>query len=772
MTEISKGTIGNITLTAKWTKIEYSITYLNVNGATNNNPLSYTIESNNISLADLSLSGYVFLGWYNENGQVTTIPQGSVGDIVLTAKWESLYNIIYTNTKSATNKNPTSYTANDGIIELVDLTKTGYTFDGWYEGDTKITHIDSTEKKDITLDARWTANQYTVTINGNGGRVYSSKIIVTYGEPMPDYSGMPTRRGYDFTGLYSSSGYKYYNSDLTSARTWNIASDTTLTAKWSEQPYQVTTKGPFILNSSGEIENLCEYYFTAEETGSYYIQVYHSSTKCRGYNQYDGHWCCRHGFSISISDENGEALWLYTKGLTSGDIICKTSFNSSQVGTSTTQYKNFENDTRFEISFNVEKGKTYKILAQNTGRVYSEYSSDYEYNYKDQYHDIASCYGNKAKYRVTKENGEFVDVNTKDEVHQITFINTDGAENPNGRYFVQNREYILLEPIKDGYSFEGWYLNDEKVTTLSNITSDITLEARWSLIEYTATFYDGEQVLGTTKFSVENYIIADFPKLPQKEHYTSSWEYQMALADISISVKYTPIEYVIIYKNIGNSTNYNATTYNIEDWIFLHRLSREGCDFVGWRNENGDMVTSIPAGSFGNITLIAVWDNYTEYTIEFVDNTYGSTVENIIYNVDSETITLPQLADESDYYFVGWYIGDVKYEVIPTGTFGDLKLVARWASKTISYGSASVYNVSLSGGSAYVQSVSTNKTWDSSKKAWLVGVTVTVRINPQTSATYEVHLGSMYLGTVSFQGYSSYESQSRTVTRYLSPGTY
>ena len=79
----------NLTLTAKWTLITYTITYAGLDGATNpNTATTYTIETDDITLSNASKTGYTFGGWKNANGDaVTKITKGSTGDLVLTAQW-------------------------------------------------------------------------------------------------------------------------------------------------------------------------------------------------------------------------------------------------------------------------------------------------------------------------------------------------------------------------------------------------------------------------------------------------------------------------------------------------------------------------------------------------------------------------------------------------------------------------------------------------------------------------------------------------------------
>lgn len=88
--------VGNqkeVTLYAKWGDFTtYKITY-DLNGGTNakTNPSTYTMNSDDITLADASKERCKFTGWYTDKEctkQITSIPKGSYGNLVLYAGWE------------------------------------------------------------------------------------------------------------------------------------------------------------------------------------------------------------------------------------------------------------------------------------------------------------------------------------------------------------------------------------------------------------------------------------------------------------------------------------------------------------------------------------------------------------------------------------------------------------------------------------------------------------------------------------------------------------
>lgn len=132
---------------------------------------------------------------------------------------------------------------NGGTVSAPSVpTKTGYTFSKWQLGGEDY-DFSSAVTGNITLDAVWTANEYEVTFDKNGGQDYGDNgVTATYGAAMPSYSLNPRRTGYTFMGYYdaASDGKKYYNADKSSALNWDKATDATLYAQWTPNNYTIT----------------------------------------------------------------------------------------------------------------------------------------------------------------------------------------------------------------------------------------------------------------------------------------------------------------------------------------------------------------------------------------------------------------------------------------------------------------------------------------------------------------------------------------------------
>ncbi len=233
---IKSGSSGDLSLSAKWAVHNYSITYENTQGAVNDNPSTYTIETQDFTLVDAEKTAYVFDGWWTKDGtedgewgsKVTKISKGSTKDKVFYAKWKVADLVItYANVDGATNPNPSSFTT-DEAITLKDASKPGYVFDGWYdESGDKVTEIPKGTKAAITLSAKWTAATYSITYKNCSGATNPNKTSYVYKQATFALLD-PTKAGYSFVNWTDSNGnavsYVYSGTmgNLTFSANWKL----------------------------------------------------------------------------------------------------------------------------------------------------------------------------------------------------------------------------------------------------------------------------------------------------------------------------------------------------------------------------------------------------------------------------------------------------------------------------------------------------------------------------------------------------------------------
>ena|GEM_PF-2643212 len=130
------------------------------------------------------------------------------------------------------------------VSQPSDPTRTGYDFSGWQLSGANYSFL-SDVNTNITLDAVWSAKNYTVTISKNYGSAATKDYEATYDADMPDMSDFNsfTRAGYTLLGIFANAdgtGTKYYNEDKSSANVWDQAEDKTIYAAWSPKNYTIT----------------------------------------------------------------------------------------------------------------------------------------------------------------------------------------------------------------------------------------------------------------------------------------------------------------------------------------------------------------------------------------------------------------------------------------------------------------------------------------------------------------------------------------------------
>ena len=142
--------------------------------------------------------------WLDSNGN-SYAPGASVpADVTeLTVQWTAPTYTVTLNAGDGTinSGNVTSYTYGVGATLPTDVTRTGYTFKGWYDNEnltgSPVTVIGDTETGNKEYWAKWEINQYTVTVKPENGE---ADITITQDYGTPITAPTLTREGYQFNG--------------------------------------------------------------------------------------------------------------------------------------------------------------------------------------------------------------------------------------------------------------------------------------------------------------------------------------------------------------------------------------------------------------------------------------------------------------------------------------------------------------------------------------------------------------------------------------------
>ena len=297
-------------------------------------------------------------------------------------------------------------------------------------------------------------------------------------------------------------------------------------------------------------------------------------------------------------------------------------FDFDTTGTTAKIYKNVSNTTDI-----IDLSKAISVTEGCTWRMYKDFSGEEEYKLKSMSLSIGE---NKAYIVVYHPNGE------------------DFTRYELSLYRLDMKEYSFI--------FDGEVYQSGTVEELSSVESPSTNPQKtgYDFVGWTA---DGEFV---------------------------SFPYQVTNG-VEFLASFSPIEYEINYELNGGANGENPSKYTIEVAISLANPTRAFYEFCGWYENadfEGEAVTNIEAGAYGEKTYYAKWSPIT-YDINYELN--GGT--NNAQNPDSyntETSVELKAPTKDGYTFGGWYDnagfdGEQVVEIL-LGSNGNKTFYAKWTA--------------------------------------------------------------------------------------------
>ena len=178
-----------------------------------------------------------FFMWLGSNGKFYAPGDSVPAEVTkLTAQWTAPTYAVTLNTNGGTiadGKDVTGYTYGVGATLPTDVTRTGYTFKGWYDNESltgsPVTAIGGTEMGNKEYWAKWEINQYTIAYDLAGGTAEGNPDTYTV-ETGAFTLKNPTKSGYTFTG-WSGTGLDGENNMTVTIPTGSTG-NRTYTAHW------------------------------------------------------------------------------------------------------------------------------------------------------------------------------------------------------------------------------------------------------------------------------------------------------------------------------------------------------------------------------------------------------------------------------------------------------------------------------------------------------------------------------------------------------------
>ncbi len=634
--------LGDITINAVYTPIEYTVNYENLEGAENPNPATYNITTEREFLP-LTREGYEFVGWYYKGFPIFEILPGNMGEITLSAEWKkATFDITYSGCEGAKHDNPSVYNPHNGSVELKPADRDWYRFDGWYldsEYTRPIAALDTSISLDTVIYAKWTAIAYTARYMADG--IIVAEYVFDANNKSWTVPNIPVKTGY--TGAWENKEVAPH--------------DMLINATYTPIQYSITYEGII----DGDI-NLNKSYYTIEDN----VILLESAIR----SGYDFIGWYRNGSEVSsiVIDK--------LDGITVTAVWQPTTYTIEYVNTRGADISSLPK------TFNIET-ETFAIPANMSakGAIFIGWTLNGN--------NISSIEKGSMGNIIVSANWNYVN-------YDILYEGLNGTENTNKeKYTVNDEAFNLAELKRDGYTFDGWYLDGEKVTFVNTqLCRDLTIEARWTPIKYSIEYndvYDVDVSSFPSEYTIETETFALPTSLGVKGMAFAGWTYKNnnitevekgSVGNLTLVANWRYIEYNITYEGLSGATNSNKNKYTIADGeIKLSDVVREGYDFVGWYL-NDTKISAVDTELVTDLTVEARWTP-TTYRIEYI-NTFNADISSlpVEYNIETETFSIPTGISMSGALFKGWVCDGISVTEVQKGSIGDIVLSGEWEYTT------------------------------------------------------------------------------------------
>jgi uncharacterized repeat protein (TIGR02543 family) len=668
-------TIGNVTLFAVWTPIDYTITF-NANGGTGTMAAQvFTVVGEPVNANSFARAGYTFAGWATTPTGPVAVANSAVyntaGNVNLYAVWTPVNYTITFNANGGTGTMAAQvFTVVGEPVNANTFTRAGYAFAGWARTATgPVAVANSTTYNtagNVLLYAVWTPIEYTITFNANGGTgSMPVQVFTVLGEPVN--TNAFTRAGYTFAGWARSATGTVA---VANSATYNTAGNVVLFAVWTPVDYTIT------FSANGGAGTMAAQVFTVVG------EPVNANTFTRAGYTFAG-WARSATSAVAVANSATYntagnvtlfAVWMPIDYTITFNANGGTGAMAAQVFTVVGEPVNANTFTR--------AGYTFAGWARSaTGAVAVANSATY------------NTAGNVTLFAVWTP----VD-------YTITFNANGGMGTMAAQVFT-----VVGEPVnantftRAGYTFAGWARSATGAMAVANSATyntigNVTLFAVWTPVDYTITFNAnggtgtmaaqvftvvGEPVNANT-FTRAGYTFAGWARSATGAVAVANSASYNTIGNVTLFAAWTPVDYTITFNANGGTGTMAAQVFTVVgEPVNANTFTRAGYTFAGWaRSATGAVAVANSAtyNTAGNVTLFVVWTPVT-YTVTFNANGGTGTMAAMTFTVAGRALTANTFA-RAGYTFAGWARSAIGAVVVANSatynTAGNVSLFAVW----------------------------------------------------------------------------------------------
>ena len=588
-------------------------------------------------------------------------------------------------------------------------TKPGYSFDGWYNGLTKVEN-GATVTSPMTLTAHWKAAQVSYT-------------VIHWWENADDdgYSFHESENKTGMTGTEANAkakSYEGFTAQPVAKKTIKGDGSTIVSVYYKRNVYEVKFYSYTIYNWFGRVEKSSEEYVDLRITAKYGQDISKkwptksgSSTWSTTDDDYNG------PFQVNIATMPLEGAKFYGP---------KTGY-----GSETAYY--YVEVLPGEPSEVTKDGIRYKLDHKDTSP-----GTGYSVSKEDQYPLTGYTFNKNVSTRTGKSYDDAKFYYTRN-TYNIKFINKgkeDKSVDKKYQQSISNENYTPARPssLPDYYEFDGWYDNElcegEKYVFNGKTipAQNITLYAKWTAKKISLTYNlnnpEGTVDKGTKKVAAGTIASTVLPSASAIEGYTFAGWYVADENGHMTTVAFNANDAITKDTSVIGKWLYNGklTVKYVADGVeapkdnnvyaggakatVANGVTKDGKKFLGWQldgnvyqpGQNFEVNKDL-ADDKNVITLTAVFGDSETSAILTYHPGNGNGEDQSVAILNNKEVTLENTSDLSytapgkDYYFAGWATsmedaqkGNAKYAVgekVRVNADSSNDLYATWVKKTV-----------------------------------------------------------------------------------------
>lgn len=641
------------TFTAKWIKVTLSRN--DTSAGTISSLSGRYVVGQEVTITASTRNGYTFIGWYEGDKLLTnelsyTFKMPST-ETTFTAQWIDCPVTLEQSIEYAGYvyglEGPTRVGEE---VTVTAETYSGYTWIGWYDGETELTKelsytfVMSADEKILT--AKWECYTITTAVGEvRGGSISTmGNVRKTAGEIVTIEA--TTYSGYMWMGWYNGETLVSLQQEYTFAMP---SESIVYTATWMKCPVTLAKN----IEEAGNVSGMGNTTTVGEE-----ITI--TSATNEGYT-----WLGWYNGEILLTQDVSYTFTMPAESITYtacwAAYTLTTAVNNAVAGT-VTEYENYKITAGEEVTVeaNTNNGYTFTgwynedtLLTENEVYVFVMPSESVTYTAK------------WTAYTLTVSGTEGGSISTNEQKYLVSF-DLNGVEGtaPKLQIVTASAGIVYPEvPMSSGYVFVGWYKDKEgteKYDFSADITSDLILYAKWyktSAGGHSTTTID---VISDNNSSSDYYIASNAN--------TSSAEANYVYFSTLTSGNYS-FHYRTEFSNSTYGTYFYV--YNVTQSRTI--LSNDLCDSTSYTSvqftaKEGDVI-SVRAYKYSSSSSVS--SSYMFY-IEGAESPAAggvATYSPVAYNVtEGNDVTLSATTD-AGYTFIGWFKGETKVSAELTYTF-------------------------------------------------------------------------------------------------------